>query len=148
MLRQRLGVIVAFLAACGGSVDPAPPPAPATVPTYAGPFGTVTGLVDVHRGTNIQDAWIEPVATSVLLFPIQKPPTTRQPPTGEVVAKTESNADGAYSITAPPGVYTLLVLYEGDYERLTWNAEGWSPVHVEVGKTVTVNVRVERNRDY
>jgi hypothetical protein len=152
MLRTALAAIL--IVGCGGRVDA--PSLPDVEPTPSPPTevvtasGSVVGSVEVRLGTSVSDVRIEPLAASVLLYPLQvmKEDRAGAIPSGQPVAQTESGADGRYSITAAAGNYTIVVLWNGKYSPRTSSADGWNAVRIDAHGSTELLLVVNENKDY
>lgn len=146
-LSARIGALVFSLsgvASCGGAVVDEPPgdvqiparPQPeAGAPATAHLSGIVT-FADGHcEGPKPQTlCQYGPLATDVVLYPLL-PKTSPMPhPDGPEVARVHSAADGAYSMWAPPGTYTLFVYYKGEPMPPASEHNTWNPVHLTEGE--------------
>jgi hypothetical protein len=150
MARLRAFVTLAFALGCGGSVEAGGVRDQPSEPV-AEPEGTLAGTVTVRLGPDRYHVAIQPVATSVMLFPIQpfrQDPKTQATPIGSAVAVTESSPLGRYSLRAPPGTYTLIVRYEGYSEPLTTGPRGWSAVQLSASETTFQDIQIQRNHDF
>ena len=147
MARQLYLLLTIVLAGgCGGSVADHPSPLVLDEAT-----GTLKGMVTVQLGRDVHDVTIQPVATTVMLFPIQQITQNSAgvlSARGAPVAVTASNAVGDYSMHAPQGLYTLLVSYEGLSEPSLTDPRGWNPVEVQVNHVTEADVLVNRNHGF
>jgi hypothetical protein len=141
----RLALSLMMIVGCGGQVDA--PPTPLQKPPTSEPTGRVVGSVTVRLGTSASDVHVDPLATSVFLFPVQPllDGLTGPIPTGQPVAHVESGSDGRYSIDAPPGVYTLLAFWNGKYSPRAPAPEGWNPVRIDANSSTEMTLLERRS---